>query len=125
MKKIMKISTKVFLILILFVMVFYTFNSFVYAAATDFNPDNWIPNDGSGDAKLLSIGNKIMGPIQLIGSLVSVVTIIIIGIKYMLGSVEQKAQYKETLGPYFLGAVLVFGITTVISIIYNVASSFN
>ena len=44
MKKIMKISTKVFLILILFVMVFYTFNnSFVYAADTDFNPGDWDP----------------------------------------------------------------------------------
>ena len=55
MKKIMKISTKVFLILIFFVMLFYTFNnSFVFAA--DFNPDDWIPSDGSGDAKLLEIG---------------------------------------------------------------------
>lgn len=126
MKKIMKISIKVFLMLILFVMIFYTFNNgFVDAADTDFNPDDWLPHDGSGDAKLLSIGNKIMGPIQLIGSLVSVVTIMIIGIKYMLGSVEEKAQYKETLGPYFLGAVLVFGITNVVSIIYDVASSFN
>lgn len=90
-----------------------------------FNPDDWIPNDGAGDAKLLEIGNRIMGPIQVIGSLASVIAIIIIGIKYMLGSVEEKAQYKETLGPYFLGAVLVFGITNVVSIIYDVASSFN
>ena len=126
MKKIMKISAKVFLILIFFVMIFYTFNNgFVYAADTDFNPDEWIPNNGKGDYRLLAIGNEIIGPIQVIGSLVSVVTIIIIGIKYMLGSVEEKAQYKETLGPYFIGAVLVFGTTTVVSVIYNIASSFN
>ena len=126
MKKIMKMSTKVFLILVLFIMLFYTFNNdFVYAVDTKFNTNDWIPNDGSGDAKLLSIGNKIMGPIQVIGSLVSVIAIIIIGIKYMLGSVEEKAQYKETLGPYFLGAVLVFGITNVVSIIYDIASSLN
>ena len=124
MNKIMKTSIKVVFVLTLFVMIFYTFNnSFVYA--TDFNPDDWVPNDGTGDEKLLKIGNRIMGPIQVIGSLVSVIAIIIIGIKYMLGSVEEKAQYKETLGPYFLGAVLVFGITNVVSIIYNVASSFN
>ena len=43
----------------------------------------------------------------------------------MLGSVEEKAQYKETLGPYFLGAVLVFGITNVLSIVYNIAISLN
>ena len=129
MKKIMKISTKVFLILIFFVMLFYTFNSFVYAAdftLSDFNPGEFMPkNGGSGDSKVLEIGNKIVGPVQVIGSLISVVTIIIIGIKYMLGSVEEKAQYKETLGPYFLGAILVFGITTVTGVIYGIVSSFN
>lgn len=126
MKKIMKISVKVSLILILFVIMFYTFNnSFVYSADTKFNTNEWVPNNGKGDYRLLAIGNDIIGPIQVIGSLVSVVTIIIIGIRYMLGSVEEKAQYKETLGPYFIGAVLVFGTTTVVSVIYNIASSFN
>ena len=35
----------------------------------------------------------------------------------MAGSIEEKAQYKETLGPYFIGAVLVFGIITVLKIV--------
>ena len=61
----------------------------------------------------------------MIGSIVSVIALIMLGIKYMVGSVEEKAQYKETLGPYFLGAVLVFGITNVLTIIYNIANSFN
>jgi type IV secretory pathway VirB2 component (pilin) len=92
----------------------------------DFDANFWDPSGGGdGDSKLLEIGNKIIGPIQVIGSLVSVIAIIIIGIKYMLGSVEEKAQYKETLGPYFLGAVFVFGITNVLSIVYNIAISLN
>lgn len=124
MKKIMKKSMKFLLILIFFVMLFYTFNnSFVYAE--DFNAANWEPNPFptsiKGETKLQIIGNKIVGAVQVIGSLVSVIAIIIIGIKYMLGSVEEKAQYKETLGPYFLGAVFVFGITNVVSIIYDIA----
>ena len=49
----------------------------------------------------------------------------IIGIRYMAGSVEAKAQYKETLGPYFIGAVLVFGITTTLKIVYDIAQSLN
>lgn len=75
------------------------------------------------DAKLNEIGNKIIGPIEVIGSLVSVIAIIIIGIRYMLGSVEEKAQYKETLGPYLLGAVFVFAITNILTIVYNIAIS--
>ena len=75
------------------------------------------------DGKLQEIGNRIIGAIQVIGSLVSVIAIIVIGIRYMLGSVEEKAQYKETLGPYLLGAVLVFGITNVLAIVYNIATT--
>ena len=123
MKRVMNVSIKILLIFMVCIMLFYTFgNSFIYAA-NDFDANFWDPSTGGkeGDSKLLEIGNKIIGPIQVIGSLVSVIAIIIIGIKYMLGSVEEKAQYKETLGPYFLGAVLVFGITNVLSIVYNIA----
>lgn len=127
MKRIMNVSIKILLIFMVCIMLFYTFgNSFIYAA-NDFDANFWDPSTGGkeGDSKLLEIGNKIIGPIQVIGSLVSVIAIIIIGIKYMLGSVEEKAQYKETLGPYFLGAVFVFGITNVLSIVYNIAISLN
>lgn len=123
MKQVMNLSVKILLIFMVCVTLFCTFgNSFIYAA-NNFIANDWDPSKGTkeGDSKLLEIGNKIVGPIQVIGSLVSVIAIIIIGIKYMLGSVEEKAQYKETLGPYFLGAVFVFGITNVLSIIYNIA----
>lgn len=105
-------------------MVFCTFNnSFVYAA-DDFKASTYKPSTSvEGDEKLKDIGNKIIGPVSVIGSLVSVIAIIVIGIKYMLGSVEEKAQYKETLGPYFLGAVLVFGIITVLTIVRTIAES--
>ena len=49
--------------------------------------------------------------------------LIIIGIKYMFGSVEEKAQYKKILLPYFWGAIMVFGITNIVSIIYDIAVS--
>ena len=123
MKRVMNVSVKILFIFMVCITLFCTFgNSFLYAA-DDFDANFWDPSTGQkeGDDKLLEIGNKIIGPIQVIGSLVSVIAIIIIGIKYMLGSVEEKAQYKETLGPYFLGAVFVFGITNVLSIVYNIA----
>ena len=127
MKRVMNVSIKILLIFVVCITLFCTFgNNFLYAA-DKFDANFWDPSTGKkeGDSKLLEIGNKIIGPIQVIGSLVSVIAIIIIGIKYMLGSVEEKAQYKETLGPYFLGAVFVFGITNVLSIVYNIAISLN
>ena len=92
----MKKSLKILLIIIILIMVFCTFySSFVYAA-DDFNAGKYKPSSVSGDDKLKDIGNKIIGPVSMIGSLVSVIAIIVIGMRYMLGSVEEKAQYKET-----------------------------
>jgi hypothetical protein len=33
----------------------------------------------------------------------------VLGIKFMLGSIEEKAKIKEVLIPYILGCVVVFG----------------
>lgn len=58
--------------------------------------------------------------LQYVGSIASVICIIVIGIRYMMGSVEEKAQYKKTLMPYLIGAALVFATTNILSIVYNV-----
>ena len=37
----------------------------------------------------------------------------------MVGSVEEKAEYKESMKPYLIGAVLVFTGTLIPQIIYE------
>ena len=44
---------------------------------------------------------------------------ILLGVKYMLGSVEEKAEYKKSLFPYMIGAVFVFGASTIAGIVYS------
>ena len=63
---------------------------------------------------------KFITIIQTVGSIISVICLIIIGIKYMIGSVEQKAEYKKVLLPYVIGASLVFATTNLLGIIYSV-----
>ena len=53
----------------------------------------------------------------IIASATSIVVLIILGIKYMMGSVEEKATYKKTLFPYFIGAIFVFGASTIANVI--------
>ena len=132
MNDIFRINIKMFLIIIIFLILFCAFGTcFSYAEDMNikgqFNTNDWNPTGSTvkEEQKLKDIGNKIIGTIQVVGSIVSVIAIMIIGIRYMAGSVEEKAQYKETLGPYFIGAVLVFGITTVLKIVYDIAQSLN
>lgn len=89
----------------------------------DFSPDDWKPSSttsvSNGD-KLEKVGNKIIGSVRVIGTIMSVITLIILGIKYTLGSVEEKAEYKKTMKPYIIGAVMVFAITNILSIIQDI-----
>ena len=48
-----------------------------------------------------------------IGIILSVIILAILGIKYILGSVEEKAEYKNDIIPYLIGAALLFGISTI------------
>lgn len=68
---------------------------------------------------LVGKANNLLGLIQVVGIVISVVMIMAIGIKYMLGSVEEKAEYKSTLVPYLIGAFILFTGTTLPNIIYQ------
>ena len=56
---------------------------------------------------------------------VSVLALVLIGIKYMTGSIEEKAEYKETMMYYIVGAILVFAISNISAMIYNFAQTLN
>ena len=92
-----------------------------------FNPEEYEPTSISsviGATKLENIGNRIIGIVQVIGSISSVIALILIGIKYVMGSVEEKAEYKQTLKPYLIGAIMVFGITNLLGIIQSIVIGF-
>ena len=84
------------------------------------NPGYFEPNTSGGDTQVVT--NKIapiVGTITTIGIIVAVATSAILGIKYMVGSVAEKAEYKKTMIPYIIGIVMVVGISVVIKIIVN------
>lgn len=67
------------------------------------------------------VGNQILGIIQAVGSMVSVGVLMILGIKYMVGSTEQRASYKHSMLPAVIGTVLIFAALQVTTIIANFA----
>lgn len=73
--------------------------------------------------KLLPKVQSIAGVIASIGSIISIICLVIIGIKYMLGSVEERAEYKKTMMPYLIGAILIFASVTIANMVYTFASS--
>ena len=54
------------------------------------------------------------------GSVISVIALLIIGFRYMMSSLEDRAAMKGVMIYYIIGAVLVFATSNVLSIVYNV-----
>ena len=76
------------------------------------------------NSSISEIDNKsqnIVKVVSTVGAISSVVILIVLGIKYLFGSVEEKAAYKKTLLQYVIGATVLFAASTIASIIYNLA----
>ena len=96
---------------------------FINVVSYGFSVENMTGKDLPGDTqtKIDNFGQGIIKVITTVGSICSVVVLIMLGVKYMMGSVEEKAEYKKTLLPYVIGASMVFAASSLVSIIYNIA----
>lgn len=80
--------------------------------------------DYTGDDGGLKVkAGKIVGMIRNIAVIAAVIILTILGIKYMLGSVEEKAEYKKSFMPLIVGVVVVVASTQIASFIFNIAST--
>lgn len=87
--------------------------------------DYWKPDEENVSTDFEGKLGNILGIVSVVGILVSVGTLSVIGIKFMVASVEQKAQYKQALLPWLIGAILLFSLTTLPIIIYNMTNGIN
>ena len=92
--------------------------SLTLAAST---PGELTPEQNGTD-QIDTVGKRIMGILQAIGIVISVAVLMVLGIKYMMGSAEEKAEYKKTMIPYVVGAILLFAATTIANAVFNFAS---
>ena len=75
--------------------------------------------------KVEETAGQVLSVITNIGAIVSFLVPAILGIKYMIGSVEDKAEYKKDIIPYLVGAVLLFGICTVVKMLQILGNKIN
>lgn len=80
---------------------------------------NGINVSSSTQSEFDTVGKVILGGIQGIGMGVSTITLVVIGIKYMFGSVEEKAEYKSSMIPYIIGVLFLALCTSIPNIVYD------
>ena len=116
-----KKSVKIITTLLMAIMIVYIATSSVLAVSLQ--PNGIVVTDPEGGT-IGDVGGKIIGILQTVGVVLSVIVLIILGIKYMMGSAEEKAEYKKTMIPYIVGAALIFAASAFAQVIYGFFTDF-
>lgn len=125
----MKIIFKITVILIISILILGKMN-FTYASKTyddvggssskwtTQSPGWWKP-DSTNEREIVSKANIIVTVIRNIGIVISVIALMVIGIKMMTASIEERSILKQALPGYILGVIMIGAITLIPSFIYN------
>ena len=117
-------------IILLVIMSLITINTKVYANTVEtintikiatgvIEPDDFEPSSPqqSDMDTVIEKSNNIISAIQIFGTIVSVISLMILGLKYMVGSIEERAEYKKTMLPYLIGTIIFFSVTQLLAIL--------
>lgn len=123
----MKKMSKTILVIILISLTVISIGTSVFAAGVSggTDPGSLKGKAVEGTTKITSLGNQLITIISTVGSVAAVIVLIVLGLKYMMGSAEEKAEYKKTLLPYVIGALMVFAASTIAGILYGFLTNLN
>jgi type IV secretory pathway VirB2 component (pilin) len=119
----MKLLTKVLLLTLVIIILGSLFLA-AYSLALD--PTDYKPKDTTNigsTTTLTKTGSTIVAAIQTVGTLVAIITLLVLGIRYLFATAQEKAELKGLAPKYVIGAVLLFGGVNLVAIIYNISSS--
>ena len=122
----MKKTLKMFAIVMLSIMLIFTFGQPVVSRAAEGDSsvstivDSVKTKQNQGaDQNLSNISATIFHWIWVISIIVAVIVIMIIGLKFIVGSTQEKAEYKKSLIPLVVGVALVVSATTITKISFG------
>lgn len=106
---------KIFFILIIFILMICS--THIVQATTISNiiqgADGFITNGSSSDMKagdkIKNLSDIIYNVLLILGTVIAVIVGSVLGIQFITGSVEQKAKVKDSLIPFVIGCVVIFG----------------
>ena len=132
MKRLIKLATILITISMIIIMILGSFNYSLARQVEEFNPmthqeyeppKKELTDIFSQAAKFLGIGmaeykenadmkdnlDMIFSILVAVGTVLALIIGAILGIKFMMSSVEDKAKIKEALIPYIIGSVAIYG----------------
>ena len=111
------------LLSVLFVIFVITISTYMVSA--EINISEVKPPVAGDVGEIETMIQALIGVLNAIGSGISVIILIAIGIKIMTSSVEERAEYKSAAIPYLIGAFILFAAPKLVQIIYDVSTKLN
>ena len=108
-------SLKIVSVLMIAVMLIMTATP-VFANVT---PATITPQGPEDTDQILKLAGKILGFLQWGVVIIGTLILAVLGVKYMMGSLEEKAEYKKSLVPLVVGIIVVMGATTIANVLVN------
>ena len=118
MKK--KVIVRILCIAIAVFMISTAFSNVFAKATVDIPIDSMVGSDSTGRTEVKSLGNTILGIVQVVAAAVAVIMLIVLAIKYISASPNDKASIKQSAIVYIVGAICLFGASGLLSIIQSV-----
>lgn len=124
----MKKTIKIFSIILIAIMLVMSIAPIVNASAAAQNIASQLKDPAenvTGSAEILELAKTGIGIINIVAVVVAVIILLVLGIKYMMGSASEKAEYKKSMIPYLVGAFIIFAAPTLVNILVGIFSNFN
>lgn len=128
MKK--KIKIVISLIIIVALIFIPNINSFAASSLDDIvNGASSFLNEGANsgsvpitDDEMRNTSNLLVDVLTVLGIVIIVIWGMVLGIRFIIGSVEEQAEVKKALLPYGVGCVIIFGAFTIWRVVVTIAS---
>ena len=69
------------------------------------------------------IASKIVSWIWIISIIVAVIVLMYTGLKFIVGSTQEKAEYKKSLVPIVVGVAILVFATTIVNVLFSLGGN--
>lgn len=119
----MKKLSKIFAVLLILAIAMVAFTTVANATAGDVaNIFQKAEESDVDTGDMTTVAGNIVNIITWVGIIVAIIVLLVLGIKYMMGSAAEKAEYKKTMIPYLVGAVLIFGASAIVQAVVKMTT---
>ena len=120
-KKVVDVMTRKKIVRIIGILILAMLLGSTFVFADDINTGGYTGIYHGGSQSIRNAGSLILGVVQVVGTSIAVIMLVIIAIRYFTAAPEAKADIKSQLIPYVIGAVLLFAASNLVSIVATAA----